>query len=95
MPATPSDEEWLDQMIQIGVAPMIAKAHIRHRHNTPELMRNHAYRWVAYHGDRPLEIGDSQAALYHKYLGQGIGLDELVVLGIGPELPAKIQVDEF
>jgi hypothetical protein len=92
--ATPSDEEWLDQMARIGVAPMIAKAHIKHRHDMPQLMRNHAYGWVAYHGDRPLEIGASQAALYHKYLGQGIGLDELVVLGIGPELPDKIQVDE-
>ena len=38
---------------------------------------------------------DSQAALYRKYLDQGIGLDELVVLGIGPELPAKIEVDEL
>jgi len=93
--ATPSDEQWLRQMAQIGVAPMIAKAHIKHRHDMPELMRNHAYGWVAYHGDRPLEIGSSQAALYHKYLGQGIGLDELVVLGIGPELPDMIQVDEF
>jgi hypothetical protein len=82
-------------MIQFGVAPMIAKAHIKHRHDMPELMRNHAYGWVAYHGDRPLEIGPSQAALYRKYLDQGLGLDELVVLGIGPELPAKIQVDEL
>jgi hypothetical protein len=82
-------------MTQFGVAPMIAKAHVRHRHDLPELMRQHAYGWVAYHGDRPLEIGPSQAALYHKYLDQGLGLDELVVLGIGPELPVKIQVDEL
>jgi hypothetical protein len=93
--ATSSDEEWLDQMTQIGVAPMIAKAHIKHRHDMPDLMRDHSYGWVAYQGDKPLEIGASEAALYHKYLGQGIGLDELVVLGIGPELPSEIQVDEL
>src|SRR5258707_1003669 len=45
--ATSSDEEWLDQMIQFGVAPMIAKAYIKHRNDMPELMRNHAYGWVA------------------------------------------------
>src|ERR1700722_7366154 len=49
--ATSSDEEWLDQMTQIGVAPMIAKAHIKHRHDMPDLMRNHSYGWVAYQGD--------------------------------------------
>ena len=92
---TTSDEEWLNQMTQFGVAPMIAKAHIKHRHDMPELMRHHAYGWVAYHGDKPLEIGSSQAALYRKYLDQGMDLNELVVLGIGPELPATIEVDEI
>ena len=42
-----------------------------------------------------LEIGQSQVALYQKYLHQGMDLNELVVLGIGPELPTMIQVDEL
>jgi hypothetical protein len=52
-----SDEEWFAQMIEFGVAPMVARAQIKHRHDLPELMRQHPYHWVAYRGDEPLEIG--------------------------------------
>jgi hypothetical protein len=78
-----------------GVPPMIRMAIERHRRDLPELTKRHAYRWAAYRGDERLEIGKSKRDLYHKYLGRRLGLDELVVLGIGPEIPDDIGAEEL
>jgi hypothetical protein len=79
----------------VEVPPMIRKAVEKHRADLAELMKRHAYRWAAYHGDQRLEIGKSKHGLYRKYLDSGLSLDELVVLGIGPPIPDEIDEEEW
>jgi hypothetical protein len=79
----------------VDVLPMIGKAVAQHRHDLPELMKRYAYKWAAYHGEQRLEIGTSKQELYHKYLDRGVSRDELVVLGIGPEIPDEIDGEEL
>ena len=81
-------------MMDIEVLPMIHKAVEKHRREWRELMKRYPYQWAAYHGDERLEIGKTKHRLYRKYLDRGLSLDELVVLGIGPDIPAVINDDE-
>jgi hypothetical protein len=74
-------------LADMKVPPMIQKAMEKHRHDLPELMKRHADQWVAYHGEERLEFGRSKRALYHKYLDRGLKPEELIVLGVEPELP--------
>jgi hypothetical protein len=80
---------------EIGVPPEIRKAIEKHRSDLAELMKVHEYRWAAYRGSVRLEIGKSKRLLYLKYLERGITLDELVVLGIGPQIPEEIDVEDL
>ena len=82
-------------LADIKVPPMIQKALDKHRRDLPELMKRHADQWVAYHGEQRLEFGRSKRALYHKYLDRGLSLDELVVLGVEPELPDELDPSEW
>lgn len=79
----------------IEVPPMISKAIEKHRRDLPELMKHYTYQWAAYRGAERLEIGTSKRRLYHKYLDRRLSLDELVVLGIGPEIPDEIDGEEL
>jgi hypothetical protein len=80
-------------LADMKVPPMIQKAIERHRHDLPELMKRHADQWVAYRGEQRLEFGRSQRVLYRKYLDRGLSLDELIVLGVEPELPDEVELD--
>ena len=71
--------------------PMIRKAMEKHYREWEGLMKRHAYRWAAYHGDVRLEIGKTKHDLYSKYLKRGIKKEELVVLGIGPPLEDEYE----
>jgi hypothetical protein len=89
------DEPELEQsyLADIRIPPMIQKALDRHRRDLPELMKRHADQWVAYRGEERLEFGRSKRKLYHKYLDRGLSLDELVVLGVEPEMPDEVELD--
>jgi len=80
---------------EIEVTPMIEQAIEKHRRDLPDLIVRYAYQWTAYRGGVRLEIGKSKRRLYHKYLDSELGRDELVVLGIGPEIPDEISGDEL
>jgi hypothetical protein len=80
-------------LADLQVPPLIQKALEKHRRDLRELMKKHADQWVAYHGEERLEFGRSQRALYHKYLDRGLRLDELVVLGVEPEMPDEVDLD--
>lgn len=80
---------------EIDVPPEIRKAVERHRSDLAELMKQHQYQWAAYRGGERLEIGKSKRSLYHKYIDRGLSLDELVVLGIGPEIPDEIESEDL
>jgi hypothetical protein len=73
-------------LIESGVSPTFARAQTRHRRDLAELLLEHRGGWVAYNGDERLEIGSSKTALYRKYLDQGLGRDELLVLCVEPDL---------
>jgi hypothetical protein len=79
----------------VEVPAMIRVAIEKHRRDLPELMERCAYRWAAYRGEERLEIGASKRELYRKYLGRGLSPEELVVLGIGPEIPDDVGGDEL
>jgi hypothetical protein len=91
-PAAPdkTSEECSDWRYR-GVHPMIRKAMEKHRREWEGLMKRHAYKWAAYHGDVRLEIARTKHELYSKYLKQGIKKEELVVLGIGPPLEDEYE----
>lgn len=80
-------------LADLKVPPMIQKAMEKHRRDLPELMKRHADQWVAYRGEERLEFGRSKRALYRKYLDCGLNLDELIVLGVEPELPDEVELD--
>ena len=84
-----AEEAYLEPSLlaDMKVPPMIQKAMEKHRRDLPELMKRHADQWVVYHGEERLEFGRSKRALYHKYLDRGLKPDELIVLGVEPELP--------
>ena len=73
-------------MVGCGVSPLIAGAQVRHRRDLAELLDDHRGDGVAYKGDERLEIGSSKTKLYRKYLDQGLGRDELLVLCVEPDL---------
>src|SRR5436189_63476 len=73
------------------VLPRNKKAVEKHRREWEELMKRYPYQWAAYRGDERLEIGKSKRKFYHKYLDRGQSLDELVVLGIGPDIPDELD----
>jgi hypothetical protein len=79
----------------LEVPPMIQKALEMHRRDLPELIKRHADEWVAYRGAERLEFGRSKRAIYYKYLDRGLSLDELVVLGVEPELPEELDPSEW
>ena len=79
----------------VEVHPMTRQAIEKHRRDLPELMKRHAYQWAAYRGEERLEIGHSMWKLYYKYLDRGLSRDELVVLGIGPEIPDVIDEEDL
>jgi len=81
-----SDKDWYAKLVGCGVSSLVAKAQIRHRRDLPELLHDHHGAWVAYKGDERLEIGSSKTSLYRKYLDQGLGRDELLVLCVEPDL---------
>ena len=58
-------------------------------------MKRHPYEWAAYRGEERLEIGCSKRKLYQKYLNRGMRRDELVVLGIGPQIPDALDAEEL
>lgn len=91
LPTEPERER--SYLADIQVPPLIQKALEKHRRDLPELMKKHAGEWVAYRGEERLEFGRSQRALYHKYLDCGLRLDEVVVLGVEPELPDEVELD--
>jgi hypothetical protein len=76
---------------EIEVPSKVRQAIEKHRRDLAELMKRHEYQWAAYCGDKRLAIGRSKRSLYRKYLGRGMSLDELVVLGIGPQIPDEID----
>jgi hypothetical protein len=80
-------------LADIQIPPMIQKALDKHRRDLPELVKKHADQWVAYHGEERLESGRSQRKLYRKYLDRGLSLDELIVLGVEPEMPDETELD--
>jgi hypothetical protein len=93
-PALPGEPEIERSFLaDIKVPPMIQKALDKHRRDLPELMKKHAEQWVAYRGDERLEFGRSKRRLYQKHLARGLSLDELVVLGVEPELPDEVELD--
>jgi hypothetical protein len=49
--------------------------------------------WVAYHGDKRLGFGTSQAELYQKFLRRGLAWADLYVGRIRPHLPEPEVVD--
>jgi hypothetical protein len=77
---------WCDQLIEAGVAPLKARAQIRHRCDLAELLPEHRGAWVAYEGGDRLEMGSSKAYLYRKYLDLGLRRDESLVLCVEPDL---------
>lgn len=79
---TSGEQSWRDP---IEVLPMIRKAVEKHRLEWRELMKKYPYQFAAYRGDERLEIGKTKHKLYRKYLDRGLSLNELVVLGIGPD----------
>lgn len=79
----------------IEIPPMVQKAIERHRLDLDELMKHYEYQWAAYRGQERLEIGKSKRSLYRKYLDCGLTLDELVVLGIGPQVPDVLDGEEW
>jgi hypothetical protein len=51
----------------------------------PELLQRHEGQWVAYRGAQRLGLADSSAALYQKYLEQGLDPQDLFIELIHPE----------
>jgi hypothetical protein len=81
-----SEQDWYDDLLEVGVSPLIAQAQVRHRRDLPGLVCEHQGDWVAYKGDERLEIGRSKTALYRKYLDRGLARHELLVLCVQPDL---------
>jgi hypothetical protein len=90
-PTRPLDEQFYNLLLETGIAPLRAKAQVHHRRILPALLQDHPREWAAYHGDRLLGIGKSRASLYRACLSRGLGVDEVLVLGIAPEGPAEID----
>jgi hypothetical protein len=92
-PNPPQEEPSL--VAEMEVPPLIRRAVEKHRREWEGLMKRYPYQWAAYHGDERLEIGKSKHRLYRKYLDRGLSLDELVVLGIGPDIPDELDGEEL
>jgi hypothetical protein len=79
----------------VPIAPMIKLALEKHRRDLPELLKTHRDQWVAYHGEKRLEFGRSKRKLYRKYRDRGLRRNELIVLGVEPELPDELDPSEW
>jgi hypothetical protein len=89
----PPEEPMRSTLADIPTHPMIQQALDRHRRDLPELLKTHRYQWVAYHGEQRLEFGRSKHKLYRKYLDRGLPREELLVLGVEPEMFDDDELD--
>ena len=62
------------------VAPMIARSLDAFRSDLPQLLRTHARKWVAYHGDERIAFARRRTKLYNKCRRRGLKQDEFLVL---------------
>lgn len=89
-----SDDVWFAQMIERGLLPCVAQAHVTLRKDLPQLLEEgHVDQWVAYHGSERLGFGQTRDELYRQFTSQGIELRELFVRLIEPRMFLKYGVE--
>jgi hypothetical protein len=81
--------------VEREVPPLIQRGQEAFHRDLPQLLKMHRGDWVAYSGDRQLGVGRSKRELYNRCLRQGLSLEDFVVRGIGPEMPAELDWEEF
>lgn len=67
------------------VSPMIARSLEAFRKDLPQLLRTHARKWVAYHGDERIGFARKGTELYDKCIRRGLKQDEFLVLLVRAE----------
>jgi hypothetical protein len=75
------------------IPEMIRRAQAAFRRDLPELLKDRRLRgkWVAYHGDRRVGLGQSEAKLCKQCLQDGIPDEQLFIRLIQPYGPAEAQ----
>jgi hypothetical protein len=70
-----------------GVPPGIRRSQEAYWRDLPLLLKSWWYRgkWVAYHGEKRIGFGRSQAALYQKCFRLGLNTDEIYVDRVEPD----------
>ena len=89
-----SDDVWLARMIERGLLPCVAQAHVTLRKDLPQLLEEGRIdQWVAYHGSERLGFGQTRDELYRQFTSQGIELRELFVRLIKPGMFLQFGVE--
>ena len=82
----------LETILGETIGPSVVQARAAFRRSLPQLLQDHAGRWVAYHGERRVAVGDSKTGLYQQCLNQGLRRGDFLVLRVEPETKQDIEV---
>jgi hypothetical protein len=91
MSSTVAESGLYDSMPRLGIPAGIAASRQAFRDELPQLLREHAGQWVAYHRKQCLGFSTSQRALYKECLDRGFSLDEVLVCSIEPDEPIVVD----
>ncbi len=76
------DTEPQVSVLDIPIAPGIARSLNAFRRDLPALLENHNGQWVAYHGDERIGFGRTQTELYQECVRRGLQRDEFFVCSV-------------
>ena len=79
----PADAE---KPLPFDVQPIIAQAQEAFRASLPQILKERAGQWVAFHGTRLIGYGRTKTELYQACLRQGYLRGQFLVRGIEPEI---------
>jgi hypothetical protein len=72
--------------------PLILQARAAWRRDLPTLLKTHPGKWVAYHGNKQIDIASRKTELFQQCLRAGLERGQFVVLRIEHEAEPQVNV---
>ena len=93
--SVPLNEEAVHQLeiaLNEAFPPLIMQARAAWRRDLPTLLTSHPGKWIAYHGNRQIGIGNRKTALFQQCLGAGLERSQFLVLRIAQEAEHEVNL---
>ena len=91
-PSLPASTHQLELALNETIPPLILQSRAAHRRELPRLLGSQQGKWIAYHGDKQVGIGQNKTELVQQCLRRNLKRSEFLVLRIEPEIDQEITV---